>query len=91
MNGAKVILQRLPGDLRNGSSKLHTRRACPDYHKGQPGTPLNRIQDPLCDLEGVQNLVADSCGFFNAFQAGRPFPPLVMPEVRSFRTSCDDQ
>src|SRR5580692_7323476 len=89
-NGAKIILERLSRDLGNRSSEFDPSGPSPNNYKRQPQTALNWIHDPLCDLEGVENPVADKCGFFDVLQTRSPFLPLVIPEVRSLRAGCDN-
>ena len=43
------------------------------------------------DFKGVENLVAESGCFFDAFEAGRPFFPVVVAVVGGLRAGGDDE
>src|SRR6266446_8359286 len=83
---AKIVLERLPRDLADGSSEFYTRGACAYDDEGEPCTPLSGIRNTLGDFEGVQNLVPDVGRLFHAFHARGPFAPGIVSVVRGLRT-----
>ena len=56
-----------------------------------PGAPLLGLDDPLRDLESVEDLVPDAGGLLDALEARRPFAPFVVAIVGALRARGHDQ
>jgi hypothetical protein len=73
--------QCVPGQFRDGSSKLDAGRAGTDDRESQERRLKSRIGFQLCALEGRQNAAPDRCSILDPLQAGHKWFPFTVAKI----------
>src|SRR2546430_1463238 len=74
----EVVLERLPRDRADRAGELDAGGAGADDHEPEPRLSLGGVRETLRRLEGVEDLVPDVGGLFDALHARRPLLPDVV-------------
>src|SRR5208337_1370663 len=90
MNVAEIVAQRLAGDFGKGTGEFEAGGTGANDDEGEPGTGFGGIGGALGAFKGVKEFVADGGGFFESFEAGSGFAPIVIAVVGGLRAGRDD-
>ncbi len=90
-NASEVVLQSVVSDFGDGAGELKAGGACADDDEVEPGAFFGFGFGTLGAFESVEELVAHAGGFFDGFEAGSVFAPVVVAVVGGLRTGSDDE
>ena len=90
-NAAKIVAQGFASDFGEGAGEFEPGGAGTDNDEGEPGAGFGFGGGTLGAFEGVEKFVADGGGFFDGFEAGSIFAPLVFAVVGGFGAGGDDE
>ena len=91
MNRAKIVAQRIVGDLGQRSGKFHAGGARAHDHKGQPAAPALGIGFAFGGFKREEDLMTHAGGVLERLEAGRDRLPSVVTEKEVARSRGDDQ
>ena len=90
-DAAEVVFQRVVSDLGEGAGEFESCGAGADDYEGKPGAFFGFGFGTLGAFEGVEKLVTHTGGFFDGFETGGVFAPLVVAVVGGLGTGGDDE
>jgi hypothetical protein len=90
-DAAKVVFQGVVSDFGEGAGEFEAGGTGADDDEGEPGAFFGFGFGALSAFEGVQKLVTHAGGFFDGFEAGGVFAPVVVAVVGGLGTGGDDE
>jgi hypothetical protein len=90
-DAAEIVFQSVVSDFGDGAGEFEAGGAGADDDEGEPGTFFVFGFGALGAFESVEQLVAHTSGFFDGFQAGSVFPPMVIAVVGGLGAGGDDE
>src|SRR5258707_5106536 len=90
-DAAEIVLQSMVSDFGNGAGEFEAGCTGTDDYKSEPGALLGFGFGALGAFEGIQEVVTHPGGFFDGFEAGSVFAPLVVAVVGGLGAGGDDE
>jgi hypothetical protein len=90
-DATEVVLESMVSDFGEGTGEFEAGGAGADDDEVEPGAFFGFGFGAFGALESVEKLVAHGGGFFDGFEAGGVFAPLVVAIIRGLGTGGDDK
>jgi len=90
-DAAEVVFESVVSDFGEGAGEFEAGGAGADDDKGEPGAFFGFGFRALGAFESVEKFMAHAGGFFDGFEAGGVFAPLVVAVVGGLGTGGDDE
>ena len=90
-DAAEVVFQGVVSDFSKGAGKFEAGGTGADDNEGEPGAFFGFRFGALGAFEGVEKVVTHAGGFFDGFEAGGVFAPVVVAVVGDLGAGSDDK